>query len=335
MSQKSSSLHQETNNSWMGIIKKYSKPLISMSVWQLINSVVPYLFLWVLMYKSLSVSYWLTLALALISLGFLTRIFIIFHDCGHNSFFKNKRLNTLVGMFLGLFTFTAFYKWQRSHQGHHETVGNLDKRGVGDVMTLTVEEYKSASKAKQRFYRIYRNPFVLFFIGGIYIFLIQNRFTNKTREKKERINIYLTNLVILGILAAFYFTIGLKSFIIIQLPIIWMASTVGVFLFYVQHQYEDVVWERSANWDYKTMALEGSSFFKLPRILQWFTGSIGFHHVHHLGPRIPNYYLEKAHLENDLFLKIKPITLLQSLNCLSLRLWDEKNNRIVKLSEIS
>ncbi len=324
----------EFSTGWVKVVMRYNFPDTFKSWWQVVNSVVPYFALWVLMVYSLEISYWLTLLLSVFAAGFLVRIFIIFHDCGHGSFFKSDRLNRLVGIPLGLLSFTPYHRWHHDHKEHHATVGNLDKRGVGDVNTLTVEEYQSLSKWKKFGYRFYRNPIFLIGIAPLLLFLIQYRLPKSYMKRKELVYLHLSNLAL--VLAAFLmiWAIGWKAFVLIQLPVIYLASVHGVWLFYVQHQYESVKWERSDKWDYKTIAIQGSSYFKLPIILQWFTGNIGFHHIHHLSPTIPNYKLPKCHKENLIFQDIKPITFFSSLKSLRLRLWDEKKQRLVGFNEI-
>ena len=324
----------EFNTSWVKVVMRYNFPDNFKSWWQVVNSVVPYIAIWVLMVYSLEYSYWLTLLLSVFAAGFLVRIFIVFHDCGHGSFFKSERLNRLVGIPLGLLSFTPYHRWHRDHKEHHATVGNLDKRGVGDVKTLTVEEYKSLSKWKKFGYRFYRNPIFLIGVAPLLLFLIQYRLPKSYMNRKELVFLHLSNLaLVLGILLVIW-AIGWKAYLLIQLPVIYLASVHGVWLFYVQHQYESVKWERSDKWDYKTIAIQGSSYFKLPFILQWFTGNIGFHHIHHLSPTIPNYKLSKCHKENPMFQDIKPITFFSSLKSLRLRLWDEKKQRLVGFNEI-
>mgnify|MGYP002352268273 FL=1 len=324
----------EFNTSWVKVVMRYNFPDNFKSWWQVVNSVVPYIAIWVLMVYSLEYSYWLTLLLSVFAALFLVRIFIVFHDCGHGSFFKSERLNRLVGIPLGLLSFTPYHRWNRDHKEHHATVGNLDKRGVGDVKTLTVEEYKSLSKWKKFGYRFYRNPIFLIGVAPLLLFLIQYRLPKSYMNRKELVYLHLSNLaLVLGILLVIW-AIGWKAYLLIQLPVIYLASVHGVWLFYVQHQYESVKWERSDKWDYKTIAIQGSSHFKLPFILQWFTGNIGFHHIHHLSPTIPNYKLSKCHKENPMFQDIKPITFFSSLKSLRLRLWDEKKQRLVGFNEI-
>ena len=321
-------------NNWLSIISKYNYPDLGKSWWQVINSVIPYLGLWVLMYFSLNISYWLTLLLAIVATGFLIRIFIIFHDCGHGSFFRQSWLNKLIGIPLGLLVFTPFHRWHRDHKKHHETVGNLDNRGIGDVKTLTVEEYNNLSGWGRLKYRLYRHPLFLIAIAPILLFLIQHRIPKSYMNTPQHIYLQLSNLAIAAAIFVLIWLIGFKAFILIQLPIIYIASVIGVWLFYVQHQFEDVVWVRSQDWDHKTLSLEGSSFFKLPRILQWFTGNIGFHHIHHLSPRIPNYKLPYCHYENEVFHSIKPVTLRSSLRTVRLKLWDEHRKRLISFSEL-
>jgi len=315
---------------WRKIVAEYQKPNITRSIWQLTNTLVLYIVLWILMVLSLNVSYWLTLLLAPIAAGMYVRLFIIFHDCGHGSFFKSSKANHLVGSIVGVLVFTPYFYWRQSHAIHHATAGNLDKRGIGDVWTMTVEEYLAASPWKQFIYRAYRNPILMFGIGPIFMFLIAQRIPTRNRSfrKRERNSIHWTNLGLLIFGTLVSLLIGFKNFLLIQIIVMWIASSVGVWLFYVQHQFDGVYWERAKNWDFVKAGLEGSSFYKLPKILQWFTGNIGFHHIHHLSPRIPNYLLEKCHRENKIF-QVKPMDLLSSFKSLTFRLWDEKTRLLV------
>jgi omega-6 fatty acid desaturase (delta-12 desaturase) len=285
--------------------------------------------LWYLMLRSLEVSYWLTLALSIPAAGFLMRAFIIFHDCGHGSFFKSRRANDALGILTGILTFTPYYRWRHDHAVHHASAGDLDRRGVGDVWTLTVQEYLDSPPWKRAAYRLFRYPLVMVGFGPFFVFVIIQRFAGGTTGKRERYSVYWTNLALLGILALMGATIGIKAYVLIQVPIMIIAGSAGVWMFYVQHQFEGVYWERHDNWNYASAALKGSSFYQLPRVLQWFTGNIGFHHIHHLGPRIPNYNLERCYRENLMFQEVKPITLRTSLKSLRLRLWDEERHRLV------
>jgi omega-6 fatty acid desaturase (delta-12 desaturase) len=327
-----SNMSEETN--WVKIVSKYNYPSPLMSWWQVVNSVVPYFALWVLMVYSLEISYWLTLLLSVFAAGFLVRIFIIFHDCGHGSFFKSERWSKIVGIPLGLLVFTPYHRWHRDHKEHHATVGNLDKRGVGDVQTLTVEEYKNLSKWGRFSYRFYRHPLFLIGLAPLLLFLIQHRIPKSYMNWKEHMYVYLSTLTIAIAIFLVIIAIGWKAYVMIQLPVIFIASVHGVWLFYVQHQYESVQWVRTHEWDYKNIALQGSSFFKLPLLLRWFTGNIGYHHIHHLSPRIPNYKLAQCHEENPMFQDVKPITFFSSLKSLRLRLWDEKNQKLIGFNEL-
>lgn len=320
--------------SWQSIISKYNKPQMTRSVWQLINSLAPYFLLWILMVQTLKISFWLTLPLMFLAAGFLIRIFIIFHDCGHGSFFRSKKLNFYIGSACGILAFTPYHRWTDSHRIHHQTVGNLDKRGHGDVWTLTLDEYLALSPFKRFSYRFFRHPAVLLGIGGLAIFIVGHRFTNRHMSKKQRLNVYATNMIMLAAAAIASYFIGWQAFLLIQLPVMVFASVGGIYLFYLQHQYDEVYWCRNKDWDYQQMAMHGSSFFKLPGVLRWFTGNIGFHHIHHLGPTIPNYNLPKCHEENNIFQEVKPITFFQSFRSLGIRFWDEANQRAIGLREL-
>jgi omega-6 fatty acid desaturase (delta-12 desaturase) len=298
-------------------------------MWQIVNSVVPYALLWVVMVYALTVSYWLVVPLALLASGFLARIFIIFHDCGHGSFFQSRLINQVTGELAGVLTLTPYLHWRWQHALHHGTSGNLDRRGSGDIWTLTVQEYLQASRGRRFAYRLARNPLVLFVIAPLYIFVVHQRLASTGAPTRERRSVHRTNAAILIMAVAIICIIGLKAYLLIQLTVMGFTGAVGIWLFYVQHQFEGAYWQRAQAWDYTAAALEGSSFYKLPRILQWFTGNIGFHHIHHLRPRIPNYHLERCHKSNPLFQRIKPITLLSSLRSLTFRLWDEQRRQFV------
>jgi len=287
MIKKTENIPQE-DRSWERIIMKYNRPDLRKSLWQISNTFIPYVGIWYLMVLSLQYPYWLTLLLSLPASGLLIRMFIIFHDCGHGSFFRSKKTNDIVGNIFGILTFTPYSAWHYSHRVHHATSGNLDKRGVGDIWTLTVDEYLACSKRNRLVYRLYRNPIIMVTIGSLYLLLISSRFTKKRMSRQERLNVYITNIGMLLTAGLLCLLIGVKAYLLIQLPIILIAHGAGIWLFYLQHQFDEVSWERSQTWDYKAAAIGGSSYLKLPAILQWFTGNIGFHHVHHLSPKIPN-----------------------------------------------
>ncbi|GHH98429.1 fatty acid desaturase [Neobacillus kokaensis] len=311
----------------------YEKSNTMASVWQIINTIVPFFVLWFLSYQSLSISFILSLAFSVIAAGFLVRTFIIFHDCCHYSFFKNRNANKILGTLTGILTLFPFSQWQHDHSVHHATSSNLDKRGTGDIWVLTVEEYMTASVWKKLQYRMYRNPFVMFILGPIYVFLIKNRFNRKEARLKERLNTYLINIAIVGVISLLCWTIGWKPLLLVQGPIFWLAGAAGIWLFYIQHTFEDSYFEEDKEWEYVRAAVEGSSFYKLPKLLQWLTGNIGYHHVHHLSPRVPNYKLEEAHKNTPPLQNIPTITLKTSLNSLKFHLWDEQQKKFVRFKE--
>ena len=281
------------------------------------------------MYLSLFISWWLTAPLAILAGAFLVRVFIIFHDCGHGSFFKSSRANHILGAITGVLTFTPYYQWRYEHAIHHSSAGDLDRRGTGDVWTLTVQEYLESSRWRKFAYRIARNPIVLFVLAPLGLFIFKQRVPMAGSPTRERYSVYWTNFALGLIAIGLIWLFGLKAYLILQLIVLLVAGSAGVWLFYVQHQFEGVYWERAAEWDYATAALKGSSFYKLPPVLKWFSGNIGFHHVHHLSPRIPNYYLPKCHDAEPLFQTVKPITLFSSFKSFTFRLWDEQCRKLV------
>jgi acyl-lipid omega-6 desaturase (Delta-12 desaturase) len=307
----------------------YEKAELRKSIWQLINTFIPFLGLWYLAYISMEVSYVLTLVLSVLGAGFLVRIFIIFHDCCHYSFFKSKRANRIVGTITGIITLFPFRKWQHEHAIHHATSSNLDKRGTGDIWLLTVEEYRNASFLKRIGYRLYRNPFIMLFFGPIYSFLIVNRFNRKGAKRKERLNTYFINGMIVLLYGLLIWLIGWKAFLLVQVPIFMLSGTAGIWLFYIQHTFEQSYFEVDKKWEFVKAAVEGSSYYQLPKVLQWLTGNIGYHHVHHLNPRVPNYKLEKAHNQSEALQHAPLISLTTSLKALKFRLWDEKKGNFV------
>ncbi|MUV36353.1 Acyl-lipid (n+3)-(Z)-desaturase (ferredoxin) [Lentibacillus sp. JNUCC-1] len=304
------------------------------SVYQLINTILPFLFIWFLAYQSLSISFMLAIPFILLASGFVVRIFIIFHDCTHQSFFKGSQANRIVGTITGIITLFPFEKWKRNHAIHHATSGNLDKRGTGDVWVMTVDEYLNASFWGRMAYRLYRNPIIMFGFGPLYLYLISNRFNRVGAKRKERINTYVINLSVILIYSGLMLLIGWQAFLMIQLPIMFIAGALGIWLFYVQHQFEDSYFENEDEWSFVKAAVDGSSYYKLPKILQWLTGSIGFHHVHHLSPRVPNYNLEKVHESTPPLQQATTITLLSSLKALRFRLYDEAHKTFVSFQEV-
>ncbi|MBP3964979.1 fatty acid desaturase [Paenibacillus lignilyticus] len=314
---------------WRKEIAEFERPKLKNSIWQIINTIGPVVLLWLAAYLCLSVSPWLTVGVSIIAGGFLVRTFIIFHDCCHKSFFKNRKANDIVGTITGIMTYVPYMQWKHSHTVHHATCGNLDRRGTGDIWTLTVDEYLSASPLRRLVYRLYRNPFIMFTIGPIYIFLIDYRFNRKRANAKERMNTYITNAGIAAVAALLCWAVGWQAFLLIQGTIFFMSSIAGIWLFYVQHQFEESYYEADAEWDFVKAAMHGSSYYKLPRILHWITGNIGFHHIHHLSPRIPNYNLEAVHETNPRMQEVRTITVLSSLSSLNFRLWHEPSKRLI------
>ena len=324
----SAARHQAEIEAWKSIVAKYQEPDRLRASWQLLNTLGAYAGLWCLMYWSLSVSWWLTIPLAVLAGALLVRVFIIFHDCGHGSFFRSRLANDVWGFIAGALTFTPYYHWRWEHSLHHATAGNLGRRGVGDVWTLTVQEYLESSRWKRFAYRLARNPVVLFLIAPLVIFVFMQRLPTSKASPRERRSVWWMNLAILALASGLSAIFGIVPYVVIQLTAMAVAGSAGVWLFYVQHQFEDAYWERE-DWDFTAAALQGSSFYKLPKVLQWFSGNIGFHHIHHLSPRIPNYNLERCHRSDPMFQNVKPVTLLSSLKLNTLRLWDERAKKLI------
>ncbi|WP_301110092.1 fatty acid desaturase [Sporosarcina sp.] len=314
-------------------VAPFAKSDLKKSVFQMLNTIPPVFILWFLAYQSLNVSVVLTIALAITAAFFVVRTFIIFHDCTHGSFFRNKKANNIVGTITGVLTLFPYEKWKREHSIHHATSSNLDKRGVGDIWVMTVEEYENASKWQRLGYRFYRNPIVLFGFGPLYLVLIAGRFNRKDARKKERMNTYLINVILLAMYSGLIALIGWQSFLLIQGTMMFTAAALGIWLFYIQHTFEDSYFEEESEWDYVKAAVEGSSYYQLPRVLQWATGNIGFHHVHHLAPRVPNYNLEMAHELTPPLHQATTITLKTSLESLRYRLYDPANKKFITFRE--
>ena len=310
------------------IVAKYQVPDRWRSLWQVLNTLPPYLALWYLMIRSVEISYWLTLLLSIPTAGFMVRTFIIFHDCGHGSFFRSRSGNDVLGFITGILTYTPYQRWKHDHAIHHATAGDLDRRGTGDVYTMTVQEYLSAPWWKKIGYRIMRNPLAMFVIGAPIVFAVSQRISLPGDGKRERASVWWTNLVLAGIVGVLIWLVGWETFLLVQLPVLVLGTSAGVWLFYVQHNFDGVYWERHNKWDFFKASLQGSSFYKLPGILQWFSGNIGFHHIHHLSAKIPNYNLPKAFKENPVF-HVEPLTIWSSFKSLRLRLWDEERRCLV------
>jgi acyl-lipid omega-6 desaturase (Delta-12 desaturase) len=316
---------------WYAATAKYAKPDSGVAIRQLLTTFIPYFLILVLMVFTVrqGYPYLITLALAVIAAGLFVRIFIFFHDCTHGSFLHSPRWNTRVGYLCGILTFTAFYDWRRSHAGHHITVADLDRRGMGDITTMTVEEYLAAPPLQRLAYRLYRSPAVMFCIGPFYYFVLRNRWPSDGANKHDFHSVLITDLAIVVLAGLASWAIGFKTYILVQLPVLLIAATWGVWLFYIQHQFQGVYWARHKEWDPWRAAMEGSSFYQMPKMLQWITGNIGIHHIHHARPGIPNYLLQKCFDETPELQTVKPITLASSVNCVRFNLYDEAQRKMV------
>jgi acyl-lipid omega-6 desaturase (Delta-12 desaturase) len=324
--------HSEVTDSrsWRPLIAKYQRPQARRAVLQLATTLVPLAVVFAAMYRLLAVSFWWTLPLVLPAAALLVRTFVLMHDCAHGSFFASRRANQIVGAMTGLLTLIPFEYWRHEHGLHHASAGDLDRRGHGDVDTLTVREYLARTRWEQFRYRMVRHPVFFLLIGPVY-FVIDKRLPprGESAGRRQVASVWFTNLGILLVGGAAATLFGARVFLL-YLPAYYLATIAGLWLFFVQHQFEGTYWQEHQNWDYAQAAIAGSSYFQLPAILEWFTGSIGFHHVHHLGPRIPNYNLQRCHAENPMFHRATVMTLRQSVSALRLALWDEDAGRLVR-----
>lgn len=328
---------QQERPEWYQNLAKYERPDARKAYGQLANTVLPWLGLLALMLYTVKhgYPYWITLALAVPAAGLLSRVFIFFHDCSHSSFIKSPRANAILGFLTGLCIMTPFGQWRWAHRMHHASFANLDRRGVGDVQMMTVEEYQSASPKNRLVYRWYRHPLVLFGVGPSILFGIIYRFPVHGAPARDRPSVWLTDVAIVALLAAGGLTVGIIPFVQVMLPVWIITWTAGVWIFYIQHQFTGVYWARQPEWDFFRAALEGSSFYQLPKVLQWFTGNIGFHHVHHLRPRIPNYHLQQAYEETPAVQAVIPLTLRRSLASLRLNLYDEGRQQMTSFHALN
>ena len=310
-----------------------ARPRLGRSLLDVLTSVVPYAGLSIAMVLALDVSVWVVLALAVPAAGFLVRTFIVFHDCAHGSFLPSKRANQWLGRILGLLVFTPYTAWRHDHAVHHATAGDLDRRGVGDLPTLTVEEYRERSWRGRLGYRLFRNPLIMFALGPILSMLLLPRVARRSQRARVRNSILLTNLALVLYVGALVWLLGWEAYLITQAPTVLLAGAAGVWLFYVQHQFEDTYWQDASSWTYEDAALRGSSYLKLPAVLQFFTGNIGLHHVHHLSARIPNYNLQRAHDSVPVFADVPVLTLWDGLRAVRLKLWDPERGRLITWAE--
>jgi acyl-lipid omega-6 desaturase (Delta-12 desaturase) len=316
-----------------GALDVYAQPNLGRSLLDIATSVIPYVALSALMYLALSVSSVLALGLAVPTAGFLVRTFVVFHDCAHGSFMPSKRANAFVGRLAGLLVLSPFRRWRHDHAIHHATSGDLDRRGVGDLPTLTVCEYRARSRRGRVAYRVVRNPLVMFGLGPVIAMMIGPRIATRAQRPRMRHSVLGTDVALLAIGGGLSWLIGFGPLMIIWLPAAMLAGSIGIWLFYVQHQFEDAYWQSPADWSYTDAALRGSSYLKLPKLLQFFTGNIGLHHIHHLNARIPNYNLQRAHDENSIFHDVPTLSLGQALRTVKLKLWDEDRNKLVTFAQ--
>ncbi len=311
----------------------YAKPSLRLSLLDIVTSVVPYLALSAAMYFALQVSYLLTLALMIPTAGFLVRTFVVFHDCAHGSLLPSKRANRYVGRFMGLFVLSPFERWRHDHAVHHATSGDLERRGVGDIVTLTVGEYRARDRRGRIAYRLIRNPIIMFGVGPVIAMMVGPRIPTRSQRQRMRRSVLSTDLALLVTIGLLCWLMGWQTFLLIWAPPAMIAGAVGIWLFYVQHQFEGAYWKSCDEWEYAAAALRGSSYLRLPKIAQFFTGNIGFHHVHHLNARIPNYNLKRAHEANPMFQTVPTLSLWDGLRAVRLKLWDEDRQMLVPFAQ--
>jgi omega-6 fatty acid desaturase (delta-12 desaturase) len=318
---------------WLASISPYARPSSARTLLDLATSAVPYVGLLIATAFAIHVSPLLALALAPLTGGFLLRTFIVFHDCAHGSMFRSRRANRAVGNVLGLLLYTPFATFAHTHAVHHATAGNLDRRGTGDLPTLTVEEYQARSGRGRLGYRLFRNPIVMFGLGPLASFVVLPRLVRKGMRPRMRRAVISTNVILVLLVGAVCVWIGPLNYLLIQWPAAWLAGSAGIFLFYVQHQFEDAYWTSAESWSFADAAIRGSSYLRLPGILRFFSGNIGYHHVHHLSARVPNYNLRRAHEAIDLFRDVPVLDLRAALHTTRLKLWDERRGRLVTFAE--
>jgi omega-6 fatty acid desaturase (delta-12 desaturase) len=324
-----SAISPPTQPSWRAVLAPYAQPRLGRSLLDLATSVVPYLGLMVAMYALLDVSYWLVLALSVPAAGFLVRTYIVFHDCAHGSFLPWRKANEWLGAACGLVVMTPFVRWRHQHAVHHASSGNLDRRGVGDVLTLTVAEYLARSPRGRLGYRLLRNPAVMLGVGPIWAMIIGPRIVSRTERPQIRRSVWRTNIALAVAIGLLCWLLGWEQFLLVETPSALLAGSVGVWLFFVQHQFEDAYWQDADSWSYDEAALKGSSYLNLPKVLQFFTGNIGLHHVHHLCTRVPNYNLQRAHDAYPAFGRVPTLSMWDGIRSVRLKLWDEQRGQLV------
>lgn len=326
----------KSGRDWVNILNRYRNPSAKRGAFEILVTIVPLVVFWLLAWKALDISFWLSLVFIVPCAAFMVRLFLIQHDCGHGAFFRKRATNDWVGRIIGVITLTPYDVWRRSHAVHHATTGNLDLRGIGDIQTLTVDEYQALNWRDKFFYRVYRHPLFLLGIGPGYIFLLQNRlpFGFMTAGWRYWFSAMMTNLGIAASIAVLFYLVGVKPLLAVHLPVILLASTIGLWLFYIQHQFEDAHWERQENWNVLDAALHGSSYYDLPPVLRWLTANIGMHQIHHLCSRIPFYRLTDVMRDHPELGEVQRITLWESFKYARLELWDEKSKKLISFRDL-
>jgi omega-6 fatty acid desaturase (delta-12 desaturase) len=321
---------------WAQILADYREPSCARSILEIVITALPFALLWLLMWASLDIGYWLCLLLSVPTAGFLVRLFMIQHDCGHGAFFRQRLVNDWVGRVIGVLTLTPYDFWRRTHAIHHANSGNLDHRGIGDIDVLTVREYLALSRWRQLLYRLYRHPLVMFGVGPAYHFVLRQRLPLGLMRSgwEPWLSTMATNIAIGMLVATMIWLVGAGPFLLVHLPITLLGASIGVWLFYVQHQFEDTFWTHDEGWNFHEAALRGSSHYELPHVLRWFTANIGVHHVHHLCSRIPYYRLPRVLRDHPQLAAVGRLTLLESLRCVRMALWDERRRRGIPFQEI-
>ncbi len=324
----------ESGRDWARILAPYRDPSLKRSILELLMTLGPFALLMALAWWSLSISYVLAVFISTVNGAFLVRTFVIQHDCGHGSFFRGRQTNAWTGRVLGVFTMTPYDVWRKKHSIHHASAGNLDRRGIGDVKTLTIAEYQSRSRAGRIGYRLYRHPLFMFGIVPTYLFFLENRVpVGSMKSGASWLSVMATNAALACLLGAAVWMAGVVPVVLVVLPTALVAASVGVWLFYVQHQFEETSWDRASDWELHDAALEGSSHYVLPPVLRWLTANIGIHHVHHLYNRIPFYRLSEVLRDHPTLASAQRLTLRQSLDCARRHLWDENSRKLVSFAE--
>jgi acyl-lipid omega-6 desaturase (Delta-12 desaturase) len=323
----------ESTSPWRETLAPFAVPCVVRGLLTVVTSAVPYVALCLAMYLTLGVSPALTAVLAIFAAGFLVRVFVVFHDCAHGSLLPSRRGNAVLGTVLGLLVLSPFRRWRHDHAVHHATSGDLDRRGVGDILTLTVVEYRARSWRGRAAYRLIRNPLVMFGLGPVFAMIVGPRLVARGARPRMRNSVLGTDVALVVLVAGACWLVGWRDFLIVWAPAALLAGSVGIWLFYVQHQFEDAYWQNGVDWSYAEAALRGSSYLKLPRVLGFFTGNIGLHHVHHLNARIPNYNLRRAHDASPMFAAVPTLSLWDGLRATRFKLWDEQAGRLVTFAQ--